>query len=58
MILRVKYTETLEKNVLPGPTGQKLNSNKGILGSMMKLNEGKYEVTCYTQDENSFSFLK
>ena len=34
----------------PTATGKKLNTNGGNLGTMMKLNEGKYKVTCFARD--------
>ena len=35
----------------PTATGKKLTTNGGNLGSMMKLNEGKYKVTRFARDK-------
>ena len=41
----------------PTATGKKLTTNGGNLGSMMKLNEGKYKVTRFARDKNRIKIL-
>ena len=42
----------------PTATGKKLITNGGNLGSMLKLNEGKYKVTRFARDKNALYLRK
>ena len=50
-----KTRDDSAKTNLPTDTGKKINTNGGNLGTMMKLNEGKYRVTRFARDNNDLS---
>ena len=53
MVRKNRVKKTRDKSARRNPptaTGKKLNTNGGNLGTMMKLNEGKYKVTRFARD--------